>query len=297
MIRLDHQPVVENHHGAGPWHGGGSRRRMDLRIPLRQSPTVVQIGMNVHGRLPRERYCLPGLWCIHLYHYAGALELGGQRSAFSPGYVSVTPPDTDIVWHMPSHAPQHFAHIRFSGKNHDDVLRIPVLTDLGGQTAGHTEAARIDRVIAAFSREPHRAHAWAWDLLWRLVPSRGRGSMLAGVPGTGERAIPPALQIVLTVVDLELDRPHALTGLARRAGISPNHLLRLFRTHCKTTVMGWIRQRRAERAQELLTTTNLPLADIARSVGCQDLQVFNKLVRRGCGASPRELRNRPGDAT
>jgi hypothetical protein len=44
---------------------------MELRVPLRRAPTVTQIGLNVHGRLSRERYLMPGLWGVHLYHYAG----------------------------------------------------------------------------------------------------------------------------------------------------------------------------------------------------------------------------------
>ena len=263
---------------------------MDLHMPLRCHPIVTQIGMNVHGRLARERYRMPGLWGIHLYHYSGSVEIAGHRLAFTPGSVSITPPDTELVWRFPPRATHHYALIRFAHPTPEDAVPSPAMTDLGGPIAGQREAAEIDRVVAAFTREPQRAHAWAWHLLWRLVPAERRGVVTAGVPGASSASVPPALQITLTMIDLELDRPHALTGLARRAGISPNHLLRLFRTHCGTTVMGWVRRRRGARARTLLTTTNLPIRDIAQAVACVDLQSFNKLVRRECGCSPRSLR-------
>ncbi len=263
---------------------------MYLQVPLRRPPQVTQVGLSVHGRLARERYRMPGLWGIHLYHYSGSVDIDGQRLDFKPGCITVTPPDTELVWRFPPHAPHHYALLRFTGARDEDQVQVPALTDLGGGAAGYREAVAIDRVVAAFAHDPQRAHAWAWDLLWRLVPSPCRVQMVSGVPGTDGKPVPPALQNVLTMMELELDRPHALTGLARRAGISPNHLLRLFHQHCGDSVMGWLRRRRGERARELLTTTSLPIPDVAKAVGCADLQTFNKLVRRVCGASPRQLR-------
>lgn len=266
-------------------------RGMEQRVPLRRSPSVSQIGLNVHGRLARERFRMPGLWGLHLYHYAGELEIAGRRFAFSPGCVSVTPPDSDLVWRFPAHAPHHFALLSFPGAREEDRVPVPVITDLGGSVAGHAEALRIDQAVASFAREPQRANAWAWDLMWRLVPVVIRGPAVSGVPGAEDRTVPPALQVILTMLNLELDQAHSLTGLARRAGISANHLLRLFRRHCGDTVMGWIRRRRGERAHELLVSTNLPIRDIALAVGCPDLHAFNRLIRQTCGASPRRVRN------
>ena len=263
---------------------------MELRVPLRRPPCVSQIGLNVHGRLPRESYLMPGLWGLHLYHYAGSVEFDGRRFPFGPGSVSITPPDTELVWRFPTHAPHHYALLRFPGATADDAVGLPVISDLGGATAGHAEAVRIDGAIAAFAHEPQSANAWAWDLLWRLKPGLVRGPSVAGIPGAAGGQVPPALQIILSMLELELDRTHSLEGLARRSGVSPNHLLRLFRKHCGKTVMSWLRHRRGERARELLTATNLPIADVARAVGCADLQAFNKLVRRVCGTSPRRLR-------
>ena len=263
---------------------------MKLRVPLRRPPVVVQIGLNIHGRLARERYCMPGLWGVHLYHYAGSVEFAGRSYPFTPGCVSVTPPDTELIWRFPAHAPHHYALMRFPVTPHCDALELPVITDLGGAKAGHAEAVTIDRVVATFDHEPQRAHAWAWDLLWRLAPVSGSTKTVAGIPGITSATVPPALQIVLTMIDLELDLPHSLAGLAKRSGISANQLLLLFHKLCGNTVMGWIRQRRALRARKLLTSSSLPITDVAKAVGCADLQALNKLVRRAYAVSPRALR-------
>lgn len=281
---------MENLSGDGASLTDRQNAPMKLRVPVRRPPVVVQIGLNIHGRLARERYRMPGLWGVHLYHYAGSVEFAGRSFPFTPGCVSVTPPDTELIWRFPAHAPHHYALMRFPGETQSDALELPVITDLGGAIAGHAEAVTIDRVVAAFDHEPQRAHAWAWDLLWRLAPVSGVAKTVAGIPGVTSATVPPALQIVLTMIDLELDLPHSLAGLAKRSGISANQLLRLFHKHCGNTVMGWIRQRRALRARELLTSSSLPITDIAKAVGCADLQALNKLVRRAYAISPRALR-------
>jgi transcriptional regulator GlxA family with amidase domain len=82
-----------------------------------------------------------------------------------------------------------------------------------------------------------------------------------------------------------------VASLAQQLDISHNHLTRLFQAEAKTSVVGYIRQRRMERAQHLLTQTTLPIKVIATQVGMRDLHAFNKTVRREFGVSPRSLRN------
>lgn len=265
---------------------------MDTAIPLRRTPAVVQLGMNVHGRRRSERYRLRGQWGIHLYLYDGTVEVGGRRFDFSAGDLSVTPPDTDLVWRFPAHAPHHYAHVAFPGHGPADLVTLPLISRLGGRSAALAAGEDFDRAIAAFASEPARTTAWCWNLLWRLVPmaTTGIAQRAAGVPGLPPGAVHAALQTSLAIIELELDRPITLAGLAQRVGISANHLLRLFHQHLGTTVMGQVRKRRAERARQLLEHSSLPMIDIATAVGAGSLQRLNKLVRQAHGRSPRSFR-------
>lgn len=269
---------------------------MQVPIPLRNPPQVFQLGLNVHGRLPRERYRMPGLWGIHLYHYDGTLEVAGRRFSFRRGDLSITPPDTELVWRFPHHAPHHYALIGFPQRTAHDVVDLPLISPLGSRAAELAASEAFDAAIAAFPIEPRRTTAWCWDLLWRLSPASGtvaRGTHAAGVPGvagTTAGSVHPAMQICLRTIDLELDRSLSLNGLALRTGVSVNHLLRLFREQVGMTVMAYIRQRRAERARHLIEHTALPLVDIAAAVGLDSHQRLNKLVRQAFGKPPRLLR-------
>lgn len=268
---------------------------MRLHLPLNLQPTLVQVGLGQHGRLPRERFRMTGIYGVHFYHYRGVLEINGQRLPFTPGCISVTPPGADLVWHFPRHAPHHYAHLRFPSANARDMIEIPMLTTIADPRRREILFAEFEAAIAAHAHTPMRAAAWMWNLLWNLMPpphdhSSRHPTAAGSIVGTGA-TLHPAIQTVLAVVEDALDQTQDLGTLAVRVGLSKTHLIRLFHRHCGTTVMGWIRQRRMEKARELLLGSSMPVQSIASAVGISDLQRFNKMVRKQWGSSPTALRN------
>lgn len=82
----------------------------------------------------------------------------------------------------------------------------------------------------------------------------------------------------------------AIPQIAEAAGVSQNHLNRLFRRELGRTVLGHFRHRKMEVTRFLLENTSLSVKEIADRVGYRDLQRFNKVVREILGSSPRKLR-------
>ncbi|NUT48649.1 MAG: helix-turn-helix transcriptional regulator, partial [Saccharothrix sp.] len=95
-------------------------------------------------------------------------------------------------------------------------------------------------------------------------------------------------------VEENLADPPAVPEIAAAAGVSQNHLLRLFRAETGGTVVAYVRRRRLERARHLLRESTLPIPAVAAAVGFTDLQAFNKACRRELGASPRAVRGGAG---
>jgi transcriptional regulator GlxA family with amidase domain len=94
----------------------------------------------------------------------------------------------------------------------------------------------------------------------------------------------------LAYIASNLASPLTVPDVARAAGVSHNHLTRLFRVETGDTVVAHIRRRRLERARHLLRESTLSIPTVAASVGIADLQAFNKACRREFGASPRAVR-------
>ncbi len=268
---------------------------MLLRVPLDAPPVVVQVGVNQHGRVRREPYHLAGLWGLHLYHYQGAVTVSGRRFAFTPGGLSLTPPDADLEWEFPAKAPHHYALLRFA--DHSTFAEVAVLRQLD-PTRAQAYALAWEDAIAACRDQPLRAAAWAWDLMWRLAQTSASRPALrlsaSGVPEVADGSTHPAVQIAMRLIADDPARRHTLAGLARRTGVSANHLIRLFRGACGRTPMEQVRHLRAAAALALLTGSSLPIAAIATRVGVADAQAFNKLMRHCCGAAPSVLRQRGG---
>lgn len=53
-----------------------------------------------------------------------------------------------------------------------------------------------------------------------------------------------AIQHILEYIDRHIDEPLSIALLAQQAGYSPYHFCRLFRVHCGTSPMEYLRRRR-----------------------------------------------------
>ena len=83
-----------------------------------------------------------------------------------------------------------------------------------------------------------------------------------------------------------------LAGAARAAGITPQHLIRLFREHYQITPGRYLWQMRVDRGAGLLAATGLTVAEIADRCGFKNPFHFSRLLRKMQGHSPREVRKR-----
>lgn len=270
------------------------------RVNLTQPPRVARVGIGMHGvRDQVERWVLPSLWSLHAYDYHGALTVGGEVVDLRPGTVTVVPPATPMVFAYDGPSQHLFAHLDAPLANGRQWL------PLWHRNAGSNPsiAAWWRDAIDAMMTVPARAQANMWSVLWRLAegqPPATAGLQLPIEPGTAkvddsiaafdDQIHHPAVAAAIGVIERHLSAPPAVPDLARRVGISPNHLTRLFHRELGTTVVGYVRRRRADYADHLLRSSTLPISGIAATVGIPDLQAFNKLIRRELGASPRGIR-------
>ncbi len=83
-----------------------------------------------------------------------------------------------------------------------------------------------------------------------------------------------------------------LAAASRVAGITPQHLIRVFRQRYGITPGKYLWQTRVERGAGLLTATGLTVAEIADRCGFANPFHFSRLLRKMQGVSPRQLRQR-----
>lgn len=82
-----------------------------------------------------------------------------------------------------------------------------------------------------------------------------------------------------------------LRRLAERAELSIPHLSAEFRRYYGNSPIGYLIGLRLQQARRLLLTGNLPVGEIARCVGYDDIFHFSRLFKKHFGCSPRAMRN------
>ena len=86
------------------------------------------------------------------------------------------------------------------------------------------------------------------------------------------------------------DRPCLLKQFCAAVGCNRSHFSRLFRRETGVPPIVWLNRYRIEQSKRLLTTTDRPVAEIARAVGISDPNYFARLFRAVTGKTPRALR-------
>jgi len=96
----------------------------------------------------------------------------------------------------------------------------------------------------------------------------------------------------MAIVEQDYASDLTVESVARRVASSPRQLQRAYKEIAGTTFRAHLTAVRMERARDLLLTSRLPVAEVARRVGYRQPAQFAKAFRRHHGASPSELRAR-----
>lgn len=103
---------------------------------------------------------------------------------------------------------------------------------------------------------------------------------------------PLGITDVRDYIDRHYGNPLTVEDLATLAGLSTFHFIRVFRSAVGCTPHRYLRQRRLDRARELLVTTSLNITEICDRIGFQSLGSFSSLFKNETGESPSDYRVR-----
>lgn len=222
-------------------------------------------------------------WVLLLPKYNGEISADEFHFNVRPGMLAILPPHTTITLRFHRKSTQYYAHLSLPSGREPGTL-VPGIIRLRGKRAAVEAlfAAGVEAFGAGRVAEANEQ----FERLLALV------STLEGQQNVATVKMPPKIRDTLKLIEDRLDRPIYVEELAAEVQISRRHLLNLFRRFVGATVAEYLQKRRLERALVLLKNSQLTIKAIAGEVGVGDLQLFNKLVRRGTGLSPRAYRQR-----
>ena len=178
---------------------------------------------------------------------------------------------------------------------YDPALPVPLLETLdAGPLAlpGSEALSRLLDTILALPAEdaPFAAPIWLATATIALFADEARAAGLIGErSGTPEH---PAITAARDVVRQRLSEHIGLHDMAEAAHVAPEYLSRLFRRRLGTSPVRYLWSARVRLGVHLLENTDLPVAEVARRVGCRSPKHFARLVRADLGIPPREIRHR-----
>src|SRR5689334_6940174 len=88
-------------------------------------------------------------------------------------------------------------------------------------------------------------------------------------------------------------KPFSVADLAMAVNLGPSHLSRLFRKSTGRSPSRYDKDRRLDRARELLLRTCLSVKEVMGLVGWNDPSHFGREFKRRFGVGPLELRDTP----
>lgn len=128
------------------------------------------------------------------------------------------------------------------------------------------------------------------DLLARLALCALSAFVREGRRAGKQSAPSEPLQRARDLIEKEYARPLTVREIARRSGVSTNHLIRLFHRHLGETPAAHLRRWRIDHGVRLLRETGLTISEIAFRTGFQNPFHFSRLVSQRYRRPPRELR-------
>jgi AraC family transcriptional regulator, L-rhamnose operon transcriptional activator RhaR len=104
-------------------------------------------------------------------------------------------------------------------------------------------------------------------------------------------AVTTGMEVALHMIHTRFHSPITLKETAVLAALGERQFHRKFKNRTGMNFIDYVQSVRIDEACRLIRTTDHKVADIASSVGYQDITFFNRLFRKKTGLSPREYRN------
>jgi AraC-like DNA-binding protein len=238
-----------------------------------------------HGRL-RERGAAQAI-LILVTDGAGWGVVDGERHPLSSGQVLVIPAGVAHEYGADDTHPWTIWWMHVTGPDVPHLLQSarlssarPVIT----LREPHKVAALIERALERLERDDSvpsmiGASGAAWHVL----------ALLSADQVSGRAHLDP-VDVTLDYLQARVGRRVSVEEVADLVGLSQSRISEVFRAATGTSVLAYQTRLRMARARELLDTSDMGVASVARAVGYEDAYYFSRHFSRVHGQSPSQYR-------
>lgn len=151
--------------------------------------------------------------------------------------------------------------------------------------------AKFNKIRAVLENDryygSYRASAYAYEYIIEIFRLARRNEHSAGTSNS-------SVDAAIVYIEQNYQQNIRLEDLCEAAGVSKQHLCRLFKSTLQMRPMEYVTKVRIQHAKSLLITTNYSIKEIAEMVGFSDNSYFAMLFSRHEFMSPVEYRRHEG---
>jgi AraC family transcriptional regulator, transcriptional activator FtrA len=188
-------------------------------------------------------------------------------------------------------ATTHWMHAELLAERHPNVKVDPsvLYVDDGEILTSAGSAAALDLCLHILRRDLGSVVANA--VARRIVmPSHRPGGQAQYIETPLPDSDGEGLAPLLEWISANLDQPHTLRSLARKAGLTTRTLIRRFHSTTGMTPQRWLLSQRLAHTRQLLESTDLSVERIAEAVGLGSAGTLRRQFARAYGIPPGDYR-------
>lgn len=283
---------------------------MDITLSETNSPCVVSVGRYQfgHGEILQNSF-VGSRALVYVLGGRGHIGSGAFQGALSAGDVLVLPWLHDIQYRadpaepflvgaihiLPWADPQFSVTLRAahaeSDELHHDIRRRnvdwPNYARAHHLVAAGRQAQRISRLAQMVEQDYRRAPVP--ELLMRSYAALIVNWLLDPTLEDATSALPVVLERMQNYIRAHIASELSVDSIALIGRCSQATVERLFTRYSGKSAMRWVQTERMRVARELVTTTTMRVAEVAREVGYSDPFYFSRVFKRVTGLSPRAM--------
>lgn len=226
---------------------------------------------------------------------SGWFEIAGKRRSINSGEVLVIPKGTSHVYGAAENQPWSIHWVHFVGTVGDYYVN-QVKQDEFTLSIDVGVVATLEMLFTT-CRDAFIANF----VLQRMIYASQALHLLLGCLFFNNRAFSPLLQSsrfhsiddTLTYLHDNIGEKLTLDMMAKHAGLSKSHFVRLFKEQTHFSPIAYFIQLKMQRACMLLSSTYAPVKEISLELGFEDPYYFSRLFSKTVGMSPIQYRENP----
>ncbi|MBE7026740.1 MAG: helix-turn-helix domain-containing protein [Ruminococcaceae bacterium] len=232
----------------------------------------------------------PGVRSYYVIHYVisgkGVFYSGTNKYELRKGQLFVIFPGTIVKYQADESEPWHYIWVTFYGDEAKGIL-----SDIGltyqNPVININNASEVVNTLRKMPQE--RGTNISENLLFTAKLYEFM-SLLAANKNEEVKNENVYLETAIRYIKANYHKELSVEQVAAHAGISRKYLFAIFKKAYSVSVKDYITSYRIEKAKEFLLDKNLPIGNIAYSVGYNDQMTFSKMFKLKTGFSPSEFR-------